>query len=178
MTLNELLSKNKSSILKTWNNQIISSYHPDTAKFLSGTKNQFANPVGYTTSESVEAVFNCLLNNGDEDDFIKALEPVMKIRTVQNPKVSKGIGFIFELKGIIRSALKKDLSKADFLNDWIKFEQKIDFVGLIAADVYLKCKTELFSIKAERERKMVEIAFRQAGIVAKTEKRKSSPDMH
>lgn len=50
------LATKKKEILKSWFQATVNSYPADTARFLQGQSDPFANPVGKTTYESLDAL--------------------------------------------------------------------------------------------------------------------------
>ncbi|MEE9612204.1 MAG: RsbRD N-terminal domain-containing protein, partial [Desulfatiglandales bacterium] len=67
MMLKDFLSQKRAVILKKWLHLILQTYPPDSSSFLHKEKNRFANPVGNTISQSIEAIFDELLKGVDSD---------------------------------------------------------------------------------------------------------------
>ena len=63
MVLAKLLARQKANIVKAWFDRLINSYPPDTAQFLKSQKDQFANPVGFTAQESMQGLFDLMLDS-------------------------------------------------------------------------------------------------------------------
>ncbi|MDO9565978.1 MAG: RsbRD N-terminal domain-containing protein [Candidatus Desulfaltia sp.] len=170
MRLNDLLKQKKAAIVKQWFDMVVNTYPLDTSQFLKGQKDPFANPVGNTISQGIEPLFDELINKMDQNTITSFLEPILKIRAVQvmfSP--SQAVAFIFSLKEVIRKNLKKETSDNEILNELLLFESKIDEMGLMAFDVFMKCREKIYAIKATDERNRTFKAFERAGLVAESQ---------
>lgn len=175
MRLNDLLKKKKAAIVKEWFNMVINTYPLDTSRFLKKQKDPFANPVGNTISQSLEPLFDELINKMNQNRITSFLESILKIRAVQvmfSP--SQAVAFIFSLKKAIRKNLKKEICDNKILNELLLFESKIDELGLMAFDIFMKCREQVYAIKATDERNRTFRAFERAGLV--TEIPEDRPD--
>ena len=96
--LKGLVEKNKDEIVKNWFEATIQTYAPDTAQFYKGQKDQFANPVGNITAKGVGFLLDQLLNDFEPDAVKAHLDPIIRIRAVQNFTPSRATAFILLLK--------------------------------------------------------------------------------
>jgi len=170
MRLNDLLKQKKAAIVKQWFDMVVNTYPHDTSRFLKDQKDPFANPVGNTISQGIGPLFDELINKMDQTIITSFLEPILKIRAVQvmfSP--SQAVAFIFSLKQAIRKNLKKELCDNKILNELLLFESKIDELGLMAFDVFIKCREQIYAIKATDERNRTFRAFERAGLVTEIE---------
>lgn len=161
----QLLEKRKSSIIKKWFDLVVDTYPPETSNFLRKEKDPFNNPVGKTTVTCLEALFDYLLDKSDERTLISNLDPVIRIRSIQDFSPSKAVGFIFFLKTIIRVELQSDKSGSINTHDISALDFKIDGLMLMAIDVYAKCKETFYQIKANEEKNRFFKAFERAGLI-------------
>lgn len=169
MRLDNLLKQNKDAIIKKWLVLAIDTYPADTSKFIKSQKDPFANPVGNTFSVNLGPLFDGLLNDVDYQSLTSHLYPILRIRAVQPIlSSSQSTGFIFSLKKVIREILKKELSDKDILKELLVFESKIDELILIAFDVYMKCREQVYEIKANETRNRTFRAFERAGLLTET----------
>ncbi|MBU1163572.1 MAG: RsbRD N-terminal domain-containing protein [Proteobacteria bacterium] len=168
MRLDNLLKRNKDAIVKKWLSLAIDAYPADTSKFIKSQKDPFANPVGNTFS-NLGPLFDELLNEMDYKSITSYLYPIIRVRAVQPIlSSSQSIGFILSLKKVIRESFKKEFSDNDILKELLVFELKIDELALIAFDVYMKCREQVYEIKANEERNRTFRAFERAGLIAET----------
>jgi hypothetical protein len=165
MRLNNLLAQRKTAIIKNWFTLAVETYPPDTASFLKKQKDPFANPVGRTISRGLEALYNELLKEMDHDTIISFLDPIIRIRAIQNFSPSQAVSFIFLLKKAIRKNLKKEALEEELFNELLFFESKIDQLAMIAFNLYMECKEKIYDLKANEMRNTTYKAFKRAGLV-------------
>ena len=166
MQLNDLLIQKKTAITKKWFDLAIETYPADTAKFLKSQKDPFANPVGRTIFQGLEALFDELVKGMDIDAITSYLDPIIRIRAVQNFSPSQAVGFIFFLKTAIKESIRKELSQKQLITDLQLFESKIDNLSLIAFNLYMQCKEKIFELKANEMKNRTFKAFERAGLVS------------
>jgi len=115
MNFGKILKSKKKNILQEWFEATINTYPEETARILNKSKNKFDNPVGVATYESLESVIDILCQNMeqtenkdlDEELIEQALDSVIRIRAVQNFSASKAVGFVFELKDIVKKKCRQ-----------------------------------------------------------------------
>lgn len=163
--IQQLLETNKSGIIKKWFGLVVDTYPPETANFLRKEKDPFNNPVGKTTVECLEVLFDHLLDKNDEETLISHLDPIIRIRSVQDFTPSRAIGFIFFLKTIIRNELKNTKDGVIDPIEMTALDFKIDGLMLLAFDIYAKCKETFYQIKANEEKNRFYKAFERAGLI-------------
>ena len=165
MRLNNLLAQRKTAIIKNWFALAVETYPPDTASFLKKQKDPFANPVGRTISTGLEALFNELLKKMDYEIITSYLDPIIRIRAIQNFSPAQAVSFIFLLKKAIRKNIKKEVSEEQLFSELLFFESKIDQLAMIAFNLYMKCKEKIYDLKANEMRNSTYKAFKRAGLV-------------
>ena len=165
MRLNNLLAQRKTAIIKNWFTLAVETYPPDTASFLKRQKDPFANPVGRTISLGLEALFNELLKEMDHEIITSFLDPIIRIRAIQNFSPAQAVSFIFLLKKAIRENIKKEALEEQLFNELLLFESKIDKLALIAFNIYVQCKEKIYDLKANEMRNTTYKAFKSAGLV-------------
>ena len=162
--LKGLIQKNKSEIIKNWFAATIQTYAPDTAHFYKNQKDQFGNPVGSITSKGIAFLMDQLL--AFEPDAIKAhLDPIIRIRAIQDFTPSQATGFILLLKKVLRENLANELQNAVTATQLLTFESKIDQLCLLAFDLYMDCKEKIYEISANETRNQTFRAFERAGLI-------------
>ncbi len=165
MSLNQLLAQRKTAILKAWFASTIKTYPSDTAKFLKSQKDPFANPVGRTISRGLEKLLNELLKEMDPEIMQSLLDPIIRIRAIQNFSPSQATSFIFSLKDAVRETLKKEDPESKHFQELLLFESKIDELAKMAFDVYMKCREKIYELKANEMKNRTFKAFERAGLV-------------
>lgn len=166
MRLNDLLTQKKTAITKKWFALAIETYPADTAKFLKSQKDPFANPVGRTIYRGLEALFDELLKEMDVENITSCLDPIIRIRAIQNFSPSQAVRFIFFLKKAINDSIRKEIFQKQMITDWQLFESKIDELSLIAFNLYVQCREKIFELKANEMKNRTFKAFERAGLVS------------
>ena len=167
MKFGELLLEKEPYIVKQWFETLIATYPSETAKFFCNLKDDFANPVGSTSFKCVKDLFAGLIREKDHETLRSCLDPVIRIRTVQTIFTpSQATGFILDLKKIVRKSLKKELKNNSFKKEIEQFDSKVDSLALIAFDLFVKCKEQIYQLKVDTERNKIYKAFRRAGLVS------------
>ncbi len=164
--LKDILKEKKSTILKMWFTVVAESYAEETAKFLRRQKDPFANPVGRAISKTTEELFDELLSGPDYENSSTYLDSIIRIRALQDFSPSSAIEFIFSLKSLIRNAIEKDIHDAKIEKEMLNFEARIDKLGLVAFDVYMKCREKIYELKSNEFRDRFYSAFRRAGLIS------------
>ena len=166
--LKGLIEKKKKDIIKNWFETTLQTYAPDTAQFYKGQKDQFANPVGHITSKGIASLMDQLLNDFDPDTIRAQLDPIIRIRAIQDFNPSQAIAFILLLKKVLRDHLSEELRDAATVMELLAFESKIDQLSLMAFDVYMTCKEKIYQLAANETRNQTLRAFERAGLIAET----------
>lgn len=164
MSLESLLSRKRSAILKRWCNAILETYPSDTAHFLRSQKNRFTNPVGQTIAEETERVFDDLLRGAEASEASLYLDNIIRIRAVQEFSPSQALSFIFDLKKAVRDELAGELLDGGMAAQLEAFESSIDSLMLHAFDGYMKCREKIFEIRTEETRRMTRSLIRMANL--------------
>ncbi len=162
-----LIIKHRSTIISKWFDSAIQAYAPDTATFIKSQKDQFSNPVGSHTLKGVEALFDQLMGDMDAGAIPTHLDPIMRIRAVQNLAPSQATAFIFSLKKTLRDMFDKDLRDAGLSRQFLELEARIDRLGLAAFDIYMACREKIYELKANETRDRTFKAFERAGLISK-----------
>jgi hypothetical protein len=165
MNLLKQLSRNKSGVVKKWFDRIIATYPADTAQFLGSQKDPFANPVGQTTRQNLEAIFDQIVSAADPDTLGEFLDPIIRIRAIQGFTPAKAVSWIFDLKDIIRNALALHGGDGQHWEELSKLERRIDQSGLLAFDIYMQCREKIYDLKANEMRARTFSAFSRAGLI-------------
>ena len=158
MHLKQELNKNRVQFIKKWFQATIDTYPAQTAKILSKDSNRFDNPIGSVTRETIESVFKLIIEDVTLEKLEKELDPVIRIRAVQSFSASQAVSFVFALKDIGEEILDTSLLR--------EFDKLVDTIALAAFDKFMKCKEEIFHLKATESKRRVHRAFERAGLVA------------
>ncbi len=148
MKLIKLLSEQKGDIARSWFEAVADTYPGKAAEFMKREKNEFANPVGGTMRQSLAAVLDELIGKADGEALKKLLDPVIRIRAVQDISAAEAVRFVFLLKGILEKRFSAELSDVKFTKQLLSFHGRIDALALVAFDIYNGCREQIYSFKA------------------------------
>jgi hypothetical protein len=166
--LRKLLEQKKKAIVNQWFERVVKAYAPDTAQFLKNQKDPFSNPLGSALSEGLPVLFDQLLAGPQTATVKESLDPIIRIRAVQNYSPSQAIAFILILKNIIRENLATELKDRQTANELLQFESRIDTVSLVAFDIYMACREKIYDLKTNFQRNRVYRTFERAGLIIET----------
>ncbi len=176
MNLKNLLSEKKKSILKRWFNLILETYPPETKSFLKAQKNRFANPVGATILKGTEDLFEGILEGMDSDRVCTFLDSIIRVRAVQDFTASQAVVFIFLLKKVIRDELKNEIMEKGFSDELLVFESTIDDLALLSFDIFMKCREQIYELKANEVKNMTYTLLKRAKLVYDVDEQESAPE--
>ena len=161
----ELLEKNKAAIAKKWFNLAAQTYAFDTAEFLKSKTDPFANPIGSTMMTGLDGILEQLMHVMDPESLRVHLDPIIRIRAVQDFTPSQATAFILLLKKVLREYHAKELQDSRLAAEFVELESKIDQICLMAFDIYMQCREKVYQISANETRKRTFKAFERAGLI-------------
>jgi hypothetical protein len=150
--LEALLAK-KSAIVKEWLARTLQTYPEHTSRFLSQEKDPFRNPVGYTLREALPALFDRLVEGSDAATLSRLLDPILRIRAVQDFSAGQAVAFIFLLKRVIREALEDETHRDPNGEGLAAVEARIDEMALLGFDLFMRCREQIYEIKASEAKR-------------------------
>lgn len=157
MTLKQTLEDNHAVLLKKWFQATIDTYPAQSAKILGKDVDRFDNPVGAVTRESLEDILHLLAADYTSDTLEKALDPVIRIRAVQAFSAADAVSFILSLKNIGETVMDSSFSR--------EFDRMVDQVLLAGFNRLMKCREDIFLLKATESKRRIHAAFERAGLV-------------
>ena len=162
----KIIEQRKAAIVKKWFDLTAQTYAPDTAEFLKSKTDPFANPVGGSILSSLNVLLDQLIHDMDPQIISSYLDPIIRIRAVQNFTPSQATAFILSLKKVIRTNLAKKLRDSHSIEELLAFESKIDQLSLMAFDIYMQCREKIYQISANETRSRTFRAFERAGLIS------------
>ena len=137
MRIGEVLDKKRDIIIRRWRELIFETYPDITARILDADKNPFSNPVGATLARELPFLYDALLHTPDPEVIASHLDPIIRIRAVQDFSPAQAVGFVFMLKDVIREQFEKGSRENGPPQELLAIESRIDELALQAFDVYL-----------------------------------------
>lgn len=177
MSLEKLLEEKKSAILERWFDSILETYPTDTRRFLQKKKNRFANPVAHEITGGIEGIFNQILSGGDPDDVSPFLDKIIRIRAVQDLTPSQALGFIFDLKRLVREELAENMGESPVAEGLWELERSIDDMGLLALDIYMKCREKLYELRVNEVKNRVGRLIERANMICGLPEKEGDPEV-
>ena len=162
--LREHLRERKAAVLKRWLNDAVSVYADKTAKFLLKQKDPFANPVGNALREGTASILDIVLDQGKPEDATSKLEGILRIRAIQDLPPSAAIQFLFRLKEVLRAELGKTATKPGNVTELAELDSAVDSMALVAFDIYMKCREEVFELRVNEVKRGVSYLQRRLGM--------------
>ena len=165
MGLEKVLAKKRNAIVGDWFDMVAKTYAPDTGQFLKRNKDPFSNPVGGYLTKGLAGLFDQLLTGMDSEAVRSLLDPIVRVRAVQNFTPSQATAFVLVIKKIVRTHLKSELKKGRVTDDLLDFEAQVDAMSLFAFDIYMECREKIYELKANEEKDKIYKAFKRAGLI-------------
>lgn len=163
--LESILLQRISSVLDKWFDAVVSTYPPDTKRFLKKQKDRFANPVGTTLYREMEGLYRELLRGEDREKASAILDRIIRIRAVQDFAPSEAVGFLFSLKDIIRSEVRSEIEERDLEDELHELDSRIDGLVLLSFNIYMQCKEKVFEIRVREAQDHVSRLLRKAELI-------------
>ena len=177
MSLEKVLQQKKSVILERWFDSILETYPSDTKHFLRTKKDRFENPVAHRISSGIEGIFDQVLNDAKAEEASPFLDKVIRIRAVQDYSPSQALTFIFDLKRLMREAVAEYTREGQFSEELWRLEQKIDEVGLLALDIYMKCREEIYELRVNEVKRSVSRLIERANMICGVPESEGDPEV-
>jgi hypothetical protein len=163
----KIIEQKKAAILKNWFDLTAQTYAPDTAKFIKSKTDPFANPVGGSIRNGLDGLLDQLIHDMDPQSINSYLDPIIRIRAVQNFTPSQAVAFILSLKKALRKNLTKELRDIRNIKGLLELEFKIDQLSMMAFDLYMQCREKIYQLSANEMKNRTLRAFERAGLVSK-----------
>ncbi|MEJ2427634.1 MAG: RsbRD N-terminal domain-containing protein [Deltaproteobacteria bacterium] len=177
MSLKKLLEENKSVILSRWFDAVLETYPAETKQFLRSKKNQFDNPVAHRFSSGIEGIFSQILSNSAETEVSPFLDKVIRIKAVQDFTPSQAVAFVFDLKRLVREELGEKIRAAQLFEELWRLEEEIDKIGLLALDIYMKCREELYEVRMKEVKRSVSRLIDRANKICGNPGKEGDPEV-
>ena len=157
----EYLSQHKDKIVNKWLDAAIATYPDDTANFLRRQKDRFANPVGATLSRELKNIFEELLREYSTEQLSQSVDAVVRVRAVQDFSPSQALQVFTVLKDVLRKKLDKPVRENGWQAEYRELEDRVDQLSMLALDSYVKCKEQLWELKARQAQDRVSYLLRK-----------------
>lgn len=134
-----------------WIAEVIATYPADSVKFFKNTKDPFANPVGSTIKRSITLLFEQVIKQKMDSEALRdAMDPIVRLRAVQEFTPSQAISFIFFIKHLFRKEFKQQLEDETTKRFLDRIESNVDEMILCAIDIYGKCRETIYTLRVNQ----------------------------
>ncbi len=142
-----IFQQNKDKWLGKWLDALFSTYPAESAFFFRNTIDSFSNPVGATLKTGLTDLYDALTApRFNPEATRKILEPVVKLRAVQEFTPALALGFIYELKAIVSAGSQLSGQEKEVVFS------RIDTAMLYAFDLYMENKKIIYTLRASQAR--------------------------
>ncbi len=169
MDLVNQLAQKKNAIIKVWFEKVAKTYPIDTAQFIKNQSDPFANPVGQNSLQSLKDIFDLALGGFERKTAQPLIDPIIRIRAIQDFTPTQAVRFMFDLKGIIRDMAAIDENDGPSQKALHILDKRIDELGLLAFDIYMQCREKIYDLKANEMRARTYAAFSRAGLIKESD---------
>jgi hypothetical protein len=142
----------RADLLEQWLERVLATYPEETARFLRGTGDPFRNPAGRALREGLPQVLDEVLGDMRRERLEPALDGILRLRAVQDLSARDAVSFVFFLRDLLPAAEAA----------------RIDEVALLAFEIYMRCREQIWRIKAGEDR-------RRAFVMERAAQREKSP---
>ena len=145
MALPEALRERRNAIVNKWLERLLETYPESTTRFLLKEKDPFQNPVGHNLKDGLSDLFEGLVQSAEIASLAPVLDGIVRIRAVQDFNAGQALAFPFLLKQIIRMEFAADIQR--FSREISALEARIDELALLAFDLFVKCREQVYELK-------------------------------
>jgi hypothetical protein len=165
MTLKDFLAEKKTIILDRWLDRILEDYPPHSQAFFRENKSPYSNPVGFTLRRGMEETMDQILRPMQVEDARAILEPVMKVRAVENLPPARRLRFILPLREVLDEIMREGERKDLGGQDWTELNIRINRLALLGLELYSECREKVNQLRIkEGEKRAGEVQGRRAGV--------------
>jgi hypothetical protein len=119
----------------------------------------FRNPVGHAFAEALPVLLDQLLGPMEAGAIAAALDRIVRIRAVQDVPPGEALSVIVALRALLAREPRAGTDGAAL----DVAEARLDDLLLRAFDVYVRCREEMWAIRARDTRRRVEVLERMYG---------------
>jgi hypothetical protein len=156
VALQDLIGKRKNAICERCVRLVCETYGAETASSLKTERDLFANPVGAAIRGGVEALVGVLTGEITMPELQASLDPVVRVRAVQDFVPSKAVAFVFLLKQAVREELSGELHQHGHAAELEGVDRQIDQMALVTFDLYAACRERVGEIRVKEARAAAE----------------------
>lgn len=148
----------REEIERCWARRLLATYPEEGAAFFGGQADPFRNPVGSVMSDGLGALTRLLAapeGEASRDAAREALEPMLRVRAVQEFTPSEAVGFVFLAKRAVRQAAE---ARGVVLEPGQlgAIDRLVDEFALVAFDLYEASRRRLERARRREQQRRTE----------------------
>jgi hypothetical protein len=149
-------------VLERWQSLTLAVYPERAGRFIAGEPDRFRNPVGHLIRENLAILYDGVLSDAPAEEMRRALDPIVRVRAVQDLPPSDAVGFVFLLKQALREGAPGGEPALGV--DPEELLRRIDRVALQAFDLYTQCRETIHDLRVREIRARVPRPLRSAAV--------------
>jgi hypothetical protein len=161
MTLRDLLAERQPALSERWLDAIFADYGEEAAATWRRERDRFANPFGHVLKTELPQLVRAINGDGELAAAAPALEAIIRIRSVQDLAPSRAVAFVYSLRDVIRAELAAELADAALAAELAGLERRIERLALLAFDVYVRCRDQVFRLRNDELKRSVAALLRR-----------------
>ncbi len=148
----ENIAKNRGRILSLWQAALLPQGNGFTQA--GASKSRFTAPTEFVLKSEAEVLLDWLVSEEAPVKVRASLREICKLKAVQALDPSEALGFIFDLKGVLRLVLGGDEHDAAQMSELGDLDRRIDQLMLLAFDEYSECREKIMEIRMEEVQRL------------------------
>lgn len=149
-----LLRPHQDAIARRWGEAILATYPEQAAAVFGREQDRFANPVGHSVRTGVNGVVAALCDGLDEAQIRAGLREIIQVRAVQQFSPAQAVGFVFQLKAVVRHVLEGE-GRPAAAPELAALDGVVDRVALAAFEVFTACREQVYELRLEEVKRQV-----------------------
>lgn len=152
--MEDILTLRREQVVQKWTEAVFSMYPFETTGFIRTQKDQFANPVGYTTRKASFLLYDAITGKDvDMEAVNEALGDLIRVRAVQDLNAGQAAGVLFLFKPILRELFLVDMLAAGKLDAFLEMESRLDSLALMAFTLYVAEREKVYATRVAAQRR-------------------------
>jgi hypothetical protein len=111
----------------------------------------------------------------DPETFTSFLDPIIRIRAIQNFSPAQAVSFILQLKSLLQHQFEKELTDLNMRREYDQIASRIDDLCLLSFNIYMQCRETLYQIQADEVRNRTFKVLKRSGLLKEVDDQTDTP---
>ena len=147
MSPSDRIRKDRTKILKKWFHEVLESYPKQSRSMIALESDRFANPMGSTLNDGVEAILSVAIGDKSFEEAELSIERLIKLKAIQEGQNGGQLDFLFSLKKLLRQHLGVDAGKVEDLREFFEIEDRIDHITKTATSIFILSREKILELQ-------------------------------